>query len=1204
MQVVKNRIKVVAILGFAAAAGILFTACAKGPWTGGWGKTLALDPGGFSVNFLESWQHLPTQGDNLVKNGGFEQTDAATGRPDGWNCELATNLPADSAAKKTEPTTQVTPLVVQTTSKENAAAGRRCLRLSIPNAAGEKQGTAAPVLSANCFQDIALPPLARETTCVLSYRYRGSICTGPQRSQARVFVSLYDDREKPGTGKMLNKPDKQEFFPLSAWNRGVLFIGVPTNAGSLRVAFQLENSGDLYLDDVAVRERQMDQGLSPYLMPGAFLDNLFCLSSGDPVVMGFQFDNGLPDKTYQPDLMLRLPAGVKILDCGQDQIIEAKPAAIKDFVEYRLRVKPMRGRFKINAWYCIQFLLSTSLPAGDKTYPCAYWIEDGEYRSAVKDFDLKVIPAIAPIAPPKTFKTGVVFSNYEVFTNDNSAASFTAFYKRLGFNAVDLGVCSISKEMGRVGIERYTQPNGLANGYQLGSAKKPDEVLFRLVDGKPRESYSICPVEVYTRGPYFKSAIENDIIRKLIITDRSTEQIMSNWEPFNVVGQGCFCNRCKEEFRAFSKLPQDEFERVWPREVLTKHKETWTKFRRWQHAKLVVTLEETVNSAGREVGLDSHFIPEVHYAELHSADAEKIVSDIAEFGAAEYMDKLPVLEPWGPYPRYFYPQQPYGANRKCDGICGMHMSVVVSALETQEFLASRLPEKKRPRLIAFPSGTASCCCTQPEAIWFEFLTYFVNGYAGAFAYPIRAGSDARYWNALASANRQIARFEPFVCHGKMVMKHELNPETPLPKSDRRWMTAFGTIKSRLNDLPLLLSWEFEKDGKRLIAVGNFWERGEVFFRLTPKELKDGIKYVLWEPDAGRCYADSAGTIAFSAAELAKGMLLHAGALRYSFFVLEPWQKDIDYGVPVRPQDMEAAMRVRHKAIQEAYIQDDVPRASAKPEKVDYSSLKSLNKDGLECKPVAWPGISTPCLSLRSSSQSIILDPGNGGRIVSWKVGDFELAQSMVEPPYGLLVDAFLYPNVVVKEPYTIAVQEETGEGIKVTLQKTLGYEAGVLTGLTLRKTIEVPVKGAGFQVVTGITNTSGASEVEFAYRSHNMPVFLEQREGQKGWACMDNKGTPVVFDRQGGKERIFRRAGAPDMALDIMAVDPRDAIGSNVVEFGSDRSPVQLRVTLKGDLYSIYYSGTTFEPVFSRTTLKRGETWTVEMEWQVSPVKL
>jgi hypothetical protein len=325
----------------------------------------------------------------------------------------------------------------------------------------------------------------------------------------------------------------------------------------------------------------------------------------------------------------------------------------------------------------------------------------------------------------------------------------------------------------------------------------------------------------------------------------------------------------------------------------------------------MATLEETVNALGKEVGLDSHFIPEIHYGLLTETWEEN--SSNREYAAVDYLGKLPVLEPWAPYNWYVFGRGPY------DYVRGLHLSCHTTAQDVRRFLASRLPPDQQPRLLAFPYGTYEGA-TQPEAIGFEFLTYFLNGYSGAFVYLFPGGYDARYWRALAETNRLLARFEPLVCGGKAAQNHEVKPETPLPRPDPRFLSAAGCAAGsenarRWQDLPLLLSWEFEKDGARLLAVGNFWERGECFFRLTPRELDRRTRYVLHEPAARRVYTDRNGRIAQKASDFGKGVLLHVGAMRYSFFVLEPYREGVDYGTPVRPQDLEAALHERRPVIE-------------------------------------------------------------------------------------------------------------------------------------------------------------------------------------------------------------------------------------------------------------------------------------------------
>jgi hypothetical protein len=222
--------------------------------------------------------------------------------------------------------------------------------------------------------------------------------------------------------------------------------------------------------------------------------------------------------------------------------------------------------------------------------------------------------------------------------------------------------------------------------------------------------------------------------------------------------------------------------------------------------------------------LDSHFIPEIHFGLLTSLWAAEDQNQ--QYAAVDYLGKLPVLEPWAPYNWKFrtcydcsFTNGPY------DYIRGLHLDVHTTARDVREFVDGRLPEGKRPRLIAFPYGTYEDV-TQPEALAFEFLTYFLDGYRGAFAYLFPGGYDARYWRAMAEANRQIAQFEPYVIEGRAVKRHQLKCETPMPKPDPRFLgpgfcvAKISETANKWKDLPLVLSWEYERGDARLIAVGN------------------------------------------------------------------------------------------------------------------------------------------------------------------------------------------------------------------------------------------------------------------------------------------------------------------------------------------------------------------------------------------------
>jgi len=273
--------------------------------------------------------------------------------------------------------------------------------------------------------------------------------------------------------------------------------------------------------------------------------------------------------------------------------------------------------------------------------------------------------------------------------------------------------------MGRLGIERYNQP--LANGYAMatpGRARSPR----RPSSAGPAVSRRGRPSvrwEVYRRGSYFRSRIENDILRKILVTERHAEQIMANWEPFMYNGQGCFCDRCKES----SALQQVSGRRRWiasGRSCCCRARDAWRKFRSWQHGKLMATLEETVNALGKEAGLDSHFIPEIHYGLL-----------TASWRSRKRTGSTRPWTTWASCPCWSRGGRTTGTSsppplrlRSRAAPAGAHHGVRRAAVRRRPAAGG-----KTPPAAGFPYGTYEGA-TQRRRWPSRFLTYFLNGYGG------------------------------------------------------------------------------------------------------------------------------------------------------------------------------------------------------------------------------------------------------------------------------------------------------------------------------------------------------------------------------------------------------------------------------------------------------------------------------------------
>ena len=893
---------------------------------------LALDPGGVSMDFTGCGVTAVT-GPSLLRNGGMEQLDAA-GKLADWQPDSYVWLAVPDAALQARIEQRVTPLLQWGASRRPAgppagtgnapedrrtyAANQRVARLAIPRPAFDPADPPGHEFCAMFHQRVVLPPLAQPTRFVLTYRHRG--WCGPDMPNCRAYTRItFYDNEDPAQAKQTRVYDQVLFQPGAQWRPGQLQTSAPPGTRVLDVRLALTGVGEVAFDDVALQQAQeQDAGLSARLMPGALLDNRYVVSSGDLLTMVFGFRNGDGRALERPTLVVRLPAQVEVLETAPALKPEPQPVA-DGLVERRFDLTPIKGSIRgsdfaypWHQWGGLCLFVRTTAPAGTKLPDATYWMEDGATRSETRRFAVEVAPSLPAVAAPKLFRTGLHPFLIWSASRPETIEGFGRTCQQVGFNCVHCPPSALGDELGRRGFERFTQP--FANGYSMGGAK-PDSVAFRDVEGKAVPG-AICPTEVVRRGAYFQSTIVNDLLRKLLVTERRADQLMCNWEPYMYVGKGCFCDRCKAEFQQFGRLPAAEVDAAWPQTVAGKHGDMLRRFRRWQHAQFVTVLEEAVQVLGQEAGREMHFIPELHYVNL-TAGWDRL-GDSAEFAAVEYLDKLSAVNAWGPYNWYIFGRGPY------EYVRGLHLNCHATALQVRDFLRERLPADRQPALYAFPYGTYEGA-TEPEAIAFEVLTYFLDGYRGALVYLFPGGYDTRHWRALGDANTQIARFESFVMQGRRAEgsgrgfpapiglsglespSHcSVQAVTPLPPPDPRFLQSgcMGAADlERWQDASLLQSWEFERDGRRLIAVGNFWERGECFFRLRAQVAAG--KYVLTEPLTGRVYGAT-----LTERQLSEGVLLHVGALRVAWFVLEPYRAGAKYGAVVRPLEMQAAMQER------------------------------------------------------------------------------------------------------------------------------------------------------------------------------------------------------------------------------------------------------------------------------------------------------
>lgn len=686
---------------------------------------------------------------------------------------------------------------------------------------------------------------------------------------------------------------------------------------------------------VDANKKDLPQWLSVRVTPMAFLDNVFCVPEKNPASITFSVKNVREENPEITYLFVKLPKPFSLSgNTDRVKLIDKKEDAEAIIYRFEVLLKKPNNQYNIER-SGFSIMLKTDLPANKKLYPMEYWLEYANSKTLPYTTSLKVIPAFSA-SRPVIFKTGSV-THSEVGFDRKSSELFASFYKNCGFNIVSNSgyAKDFMLAMKKEGIERYWGNWWFSNGYFLGCEKKPENVKFRFADGKACASKwqeALCPVEAYSNGKYFQEHVIG-YAEKMLFKQDLGEHVMINWEPELFDFKGCFCDRCKEEFINYTKLPREEIEKKWPQDILGSYKEQWIKFRSWQHGELVSAIQKGFDELGKKYGRKIYFVPEIHWASIFNECSDRF----EQYHPSEYLNKLPWIEPWGPYIFYKYSASDYKL--------GLHMNTYIAARMMKAKISELLKNSAQlPKTLAFTLGSWSDSGTEPEAIGFETIAFFLNGWEGSFVYNFPYGYDYRYWREIAKANGLIARYENFIFKGQSCQTVNIKVETPVPGPASRDATsplASEVIYEEVKATPLVIVRGFQLEKERLAVIGNFWQKGEAFVKLQIRGLqnnikyavwppwKDGkpeifeitknnMKYAIWQPEQKRCFGNDKGDAALTAEELAKGILLHVGALRWEFFIIEAYQSNKDYGEVITPAWMEKEMKKRLPVIQASY----------------------------------------------------------------------------------------------------------------------------------------------------------------------------------------------------------------------------------------------------------------------------------------------
>jgi len=288
---------------------------------------------------------------------------------------------------------------------------------------------------------------------------------------------------------------------------------------------------------------------------------------------------------------------------------------------------------------------------------------------------------------------------------------------------------------------------------------------------------------------------------------------------------------------------------------------------------MVMALDEDVRAASGGAG-SAGFIPAVTWRSVSSAWRD--LNPSPESHPQDYMTSLRWINVWGPYV-YWSAETPYVYQKRGT------LAHFVAARDIRAQIDADFPNAAQPKLMSMPQGLqCGNWVAQPEWISMSMDAFTFNRWDANAPGFFPMGYDARYWHAFADATTRAARYENFILDGRRVDgQTELVPVAEYARP----CGYVSTYLPKVKDVPMLQQASYELDGVRIVAVFNFWEKGEAFFTMKSRGLAcDSYEIV---DECGVRHAKDAGSPAYSAAELAEGVRLAVGACRTRVFTLCP-----------------------------------------------------------------------------------------------------------------------------------------------------------------------------------------------------------------------------------------------------------------------------------------------------------------------------
>lgn len=556
-----------------------------------------------------------------------------------------------------------------------------------------------------------------------------------------------------------------------------------------------------------------------------------------------------------------------------------------------------------NPWWVVQHVLlaATRGPGGcgpgRLVVTCTN--ETGRFEVASKAIQFAILPEIRT-ARPRHYANGSFCGSAFGFSDRRSVERYARFLADAGVSWLIPSAADSYPALDiwrRNGFRIVTPYAGgwCANGYQLGDGKVPEPdrfVAVRALEPKYRDlqDSSVCPMSVIARSDYCREVVEPTIVRHL---SGGVDGLWVNWEPFMYHGRGCGCERCGQAFAKWLGRPWSEIGPSWPSCAFRSGDFAWEgrRFRSWLHGQMIRRLDACVRTA---TGGEKSFglIPGLHFEQMLSGWRK---SDLmAESRPIDFADSFRWVNLWGPYLPW-HAHLPYEEER------GRYVGPWVVAHDLRGSIDRDYQAGRRPKVLSAPQGTAGDWLTEPENFEMLFDAAFFNGLEACAPWTFPSGADARYWRAFANATGRAAKYEDFVFGGEkadsaVMLRTVAEYASPV----RRVLRNMPWVEN----VPQLLSNAYARDGIRIVAVFNCWQKGEAFVSLSCADLEPGRYEIV--SDDGVQWVNSREKTTYDELELAGGVSLIVGAARCRVFEIRP----AGASGPTEPRTILTAARVR------------------------------------------------------------------------------------------------------------------------------------------------------------------------------------------------------------------------------------------------------------------------------------------------------